>query len=209
MRRDLNQQTIQSIESTFRSFNQPIWIVTTQFQNRRSGLTATWIHQASIDREHPTVLLGLAPNHFTCEQLHQSGYCMLHLLMPNQAELAYQFARPSSRFRDKFADIKVEEYQFSFDSAELTLPMLTECHTAIACKTLATFQAGDRDYFLTDIIALPKSNEQPHLRESELFGGLTPSQLDELKTDLKKDVEIQRPMLSEWIGQLKNSKSEN
>ena len=55
------------VESIFRLVNREIWIVTAADGERRGGLAATWVSQASIDRDKPVVVIGIAPNHFTAE----------------------------------------------------------------------------------------------------------------------------------------------
>lgn len=209
----VNPDTLADIESIFRGINQAIWIVASRFGERNSGLTATWVHQASIDRDHPTVLIGLAPNHFTCETLLQSGNCMLHLLHPGQAEVAWTFARPSSRERDKFAGLEWNEYLPSGNLADspampdrasrTSVPWLVDCHSVLACRTLTHFDAGDRVYFLARVVDLLHTSDGPFMRESDFFSGCRPDQLQQLKQDLDEDVVRQRPLLAEWLKQVK------
>ena len=194
----------QEIDRTFKSLNQPIWIVTTAAAEARSGLTATWIHQASIDSENPTVLIGLAPNHFTCETLHRSGQCVIHLLHPDQSELVRRFARPSSRIHDKFDDLNDDQ----LDNRELPhqsiqIPWLSACHTAFHCERIHSFDAGDRDYFLCHISSVLKKSEGPFMREADFFSACTGDQIQNLKEDLLSDVQVQRPLLKAWIENLK------
>mgnify|MGYP002087204098 CR=1 FL=1 len=60
-------QTPSDIDALLRLVDREVWIVTAAAGGKRGGLTATWVAQASIDRERPVILAGLAPNHFTTE----------------------------------------------------------------------------------------------------------------------------------------------
>lgn len=194
----------QEIDRTFKSLNQPIWIVTTATEEARSGLTATWIHQASIDSENPTVLIGLAPNHFTCESLHQSGHCVIHLLHPDQSDFVHRFARPSSRTHDKFADLNDDQLDdVKLPNRSIKIPWLSACHTAFACQRIHSFDAGDRTYFLCHIHSVLKKNEGPFMRETDFFSACTGDQIQNLNEDLLSDVQVQRPLLNAWIENLK------
>ncbi|MEE2640740.1 MAG: flavin reductase family protein [Planctomycetota bacterium] len=210
----MNQKTIEEVDRTFKSINQAIWIVTTAEGESKAGLTATWVHQASIDRAHPTVLLGLAPNHRTCELLLRSGAAILHLLHPHQSKVALHFARPSSRHFDKFSGLATRPVpgpailptgvtaETSGESSPL--PVLENCHTALIAQTITSFDAGDRIYLLCRITELLQTSSTPFLRESDFFATCQPEEIAQLRNDLAADVTVQRPMLSRWIAALKN-----
>lgn len=105
------------IDAVFRLVDREIWVVTSATAQHagglgqsglcRGGLAATWVSQASIDAQRPLALIGLAPNHFTCELVDASGAFALHLLAAEQAELALNFATGSGRDRDKFEGLAV------------------------------------------------------------------------------------------------------
>ena len=94
-----------TIDSVFRLVNREIWIITAAAGDRRGGLTATWFAEASLDRQRPVVLAGIAPNHYTADLLDASGSFAAHLLTPQQASLAVDFALGSGRERDKLASL--------------------------------------------------------------------------------------------------------
>ncbi|MEC9092209.1 MAG: flavin reductase family protein [Planctomycetota bacterium] len=196
-----------AVATLFKELNQAIWIVTTSTADHQSGLTATWVHQASIDSKNPSVLIGLAPNHFTCELLLQSGFSIIHMLKTHQSQVAYHFAQPSSRYLNKFNSVphkKIEVTPDNLDGNRIWIPYLTDCHSAILVQTVKHFNAGDRIYFLCQIIQLIDSSETPFLRESEFFTNCTPTQIQQLKSDLKADVTLQRPLLNDWLKTQRN-----
>ncbi len=215
----LDPSQADSVDRTFKKMDQPIWIVTTQVENKKSGLTATWVHQASIDRENPTVLLGLAPNHFTCELLLQSKVCVAHLLKPHQTDLALHFSQPSSRDFDKFeippklgvgpADLKIaksetdptrgsSEPHLQTGQNHQSVPYLQAVHSAFVCRSLHSFDAGDRIYFLCEIVETIGNSQGDFMRESDFFSQCTDEQIQRLKREMAADVAIQRPMLDTW-----------
>lgn len=182
-------ETNASIQSVFKSFNQIIWIVTASFEEKRGGLTATWVHQASIDSDKPVVNIGLAPNHFTCELATQSMRLGLHILRPNQADIAYHFSKPSGRDFDKLAGINL------LDS---DIPILSDCHTSFQCEIFSRNDAGDRIYFLADVTDIKQNSNGPMMRESDFFSQCSEAEIQTLRSDLSKDVDLQRPMLAEF-----------
>ncbi len=95
-----------AIDQVFRRIDREVWVVTAAADSRHGGLVATWAMQASIDVGDPLVMIGLAPNHFTAELVRASGVFGLHLLRPNQLDLAWRFALSSGRTTDKFAGIE-------------------------------------------------------------------------------------------------------
>src|SRR6476659_8779395 len=109
-----------AIDTAFRLVNREIWILTAAHCQRRSGLCATWVSLASLDPQRPVVVAGLGPHHFTTEMVRPSGLFGLHLLRPDQAELALNFALGSGRDRDKFAGLAVE-------AGPTTAPLLADC----------------------------------------------------------------------------------
>lgn len=192
---------LNTVEQIFKQMDQPIWIVTSACPQRGAGgLTATWVHQASVDREFPTVLIGLAPNHFTCELLRESKRCVLHLLRPDQHEIAWHFAQPSSRDFNKLERFDTQSLKLTLSTDEtIELPFLSDCHSCLICRSLKCFDAGDRIYFLCQVIQVVESNPGEFLRESSFFGRCTDDQVKKLKADLLHDVGIQRPLLSSWL----------
>ena len=92
---------LKTSKTVFRLVSREIWIVTSAAGPRAGGLVATWVSQASIDRERPTAMIGIAPNHFTAELIDASGAFALHLIKAAQVELAWNFALGSGRTRER------------------------------------------------------------------------------------------------------------
>src|SRR5436190_4578169 len=97
------------IDSLLRLADREVWIVTATAGGRRGGLAATSVAQASIDRERPVILAGLAPNHFTTGLVEEGQAFVAHLLAESQTDLAWNFAWDSGRERDKLAGLATLE----------------------------------------------------------------------------------------------------
>ena len=79
----------------FAWLDREVWLVTAQAGERRSGLIATFVSQASIVPDLPRLVLGVAKPHYTCELIEASGAFALHLLGEEQVELVWRFGLES------------------------------------------------------------------------------------------------------------------
>ena len=93
-------------DAIFRQVTREIWIVTAADGQRRGGLVATWVAQASLDPTTPVVMIAIAQNHYTRELIDASGTFALHMITADQISLAWQFAIGSGRDRDKLSGLK-------------------------------------------------------------------------------------------------------
>jgi flavin reductase (DIM6/NTAB) family NADH-FMN oxidoreductase RutF len=175
--------------------NRELWIVTAKHGDRCSGLAATWVSAASIDRQRAVLLAGLSPNHFTTELVRSSGCFAAHLLRPDQTELAWRLASSSGRDGDKLAGLAVQPGHGS--------PVLSDCLAWFDCHVFSRYDAGDRLYFWADVVAAGRdetSAAQP-LCEREFFVQLTPAQRDQLAADREADAAKGRPLHAAWRRQ--------
>src|SRR5690349_2128480 len=92
-----------SFDSLFRQLERELWVVTAHNGTRGGGLVATWVSQASIDPQTPTVATAIAVNHFTRELIDAGRSFGLHLLRPEQIDLVWRFAMSSGRDVDKLS----------------------------------------------------------------------------------------------------------
>src|SRR5436190_7969901 len=99
------------IDVALRLIDRELWIITAADGAWHGGLLATWVSTASIDRERPVLLAGIAPNHFTAELVQASRAFAAHLLRPDQIDLAWNFANGSGKNRDKLAGLGVENHE--------------------------------------------------------------------------------------------------
>jgi flavin reductase (DIM6/NTAB) family NADH-FMN oxidoreductase RutF len=180
-----------AIDRVFRRVDREVWLVTAAARSRLGGLVATWAMQASIDVEDPLAMIGLAPNHFTAELVQASGAFGLHLLRTDQLDVAWKFALNSGRSTDKFAGI---EHRTQASGA----PILTDCLAWLDCRVVDCLDAGDRLFFLAEVLAGDSSAEGQPLTEGNLVKSATPEQLATLRTGRDSDLAIQRPLRAAW-----------
>jgi flavin reductase (DIM6/NTAB) family NADH-FMN oxidoreductase RutF len=179
------------IDALLRLVDREVWIVTSAAGRRRGGLTATWVAQASIDRERPMILAGLAPNHFTAELVEEGEAFVAHLLTESQAELAWNFAKDSGRQRDKLAELATTE-------TPVGCPILPDCLAWFDCRVFARYDAGERLFYWADVVAAEKPGEGNPLREQAFIRSLTDDQRKLLATQREADAKVQRPLADGW-----------
>lgn len=187
---------IANISAALDVIDREIWIVTAANDDRRGGLVATWVSEASIDRQTPTLLAGIAPNHFTAELIDASGAFAAHLISRDQIEMTWGFAIGSGRDRDKLADVP--------HRAGVTgSPILNDCVAFFECRVFSQFDAGDRIYYWADIEDAAKIGEDTPVRQSDLFRAASQQQMHKLAANRDADILIQRPMYQQWRASLK------
>ena len=187
----MSQPDCDQIDALLRTVNREIWIVTAADGARRGGLTATWVSRASLDPAMPTLMAAIATNHFTAELIDAGGGFGVHLLRPDQVDLAVQFASGSGRDRDKLAGLESQV-------GETGSPLLADCLAWLDCRVFHRFVAGDRVFYWADIVAVQTVAAEPPLCEQEFFAAVGPDVLATLGAGLRADLEIQRPMYDDW-----------
>jgi len=180
-----------SAESLFRRLRREVWIVTSSDGLLRGGLTATWVHPVSIDRERPVVLLSLATNHHTTELVQASGRLAACLLSRDQVGIALRFALTSGRDVDKLGGLDV-----THTPAEV--PRLVDCQAWLEGRVFARLEAGGRTFFWADVTAAQSLFTSELLYDHDLFASATPPERQKLLERLGDDVRAQRPLDEAW-----------
>jgi flavin reductase (DIM6/NTAB) family NADH-FMN oxidoreductase RutF len=180
-----------AIEEVAKLIDREVWIVTAAAGERRGGLCATWVSLASLDPAHPVVLIGLAPNHYTAELIEGSGAFGLHLVRPDQASLALNFASGSSRDRDKFAGLQVAD-------GKTGSPLLADCLAWLDCRVFARYDSGDRTYFWADVLAGGRLSDREPLREQALMAAASEEQKRQLRQNREDDARLHAPLHQAW-----------
>jgi flavin reductase (DIM6/NTAB) family NADH-FMN oxidoreductase RutF len=179
------------IAELLRLADRTVWIVTAQDGDRRGGLIATFVLQASIDPSRPVAVAALAPNHFTAELVFRSGKLGLHLITADHIDHVWRFAVGSGRDRDKLAGLDLLP-------SKVGVPLLADCLAWFECQVVHAYPAGDRIFFWADLMAAGRRSEGIPLAESELFRMASPELLSALNRDMIADIERQRPMVESW-----------
>jgi flavin reductase (DIM6/NTAB) family NADH-FMN oxidoreductase RutF len=180
-----------SIERALKAVDRELWIVTAAAGERRGGLVATWVSSASLDRQQPVLIAGIAPNHYTRELIDASGAAALHLIGRDQLDLAFNFALGSGRERDKLAGV-------SLRPSSTGAPLLADCVAWCEGQVFHRYDAGDRIFYWLDIVGGGRERDDPPARESDLFAAASPAQRAQLVADRDADVARQRPLREAW-----------
>ena len=178
--------TADQVQSVLQLVDREIWIVTAAAGGRASGLVATWVSAASIDPDQPTMMIGLAPNHFTTELVEASGAFALHLLDSSQVELVWRFALSSGRDTNKFADV-------AYQAGLLGSPVLADCLAWLECRTIARYDAGNRIFFWGEATAGKVLRKGAALREKQVFAAATDEQRAALAQSRATDIAMLAP----------------
>jgi flavin reductase (DIM6/NTAB) family NADH-FMN oxidoreductase RutF len=187
-------EQLAQVDAIFRTLTRELWIVTAAADRMRGGLTATWVSPASLDPARPVLLIGIAENHFTCELISKSRHFAAHLLRPDQADIAWNFACDSGKTRDKFAGLGMRE-----ESANN--PVLTDCLAWLEARVIADYSAGDRRFFWGEVVAGKTISAGPPLTDQAWFRTLGAEQRQQLMAQRTADIELQRPLHEEWQRQ--------
>jgi flavin reductase (DIM6/NTAB) family NADH-FMN oxidoreductase RutF len=179
------------IDTLLRLVDREVWIVTAAAGGKRGGLTATWVVQASTNRERPVILAGLAPNHFTAQLVEEGQAFVAHLLAETQTDLAWNFAKDSGRGRDKLAGLETT-------NSPAGCPILPDCLAWFDCRVIAQYYAGDRLFYWADVVAAERRGTANPLREQAFIRSLTDDQRKQLAAQREADVQIQRPHGESW-----------
>lgn len=136
---------IDAAASLFRSLDRELWVITSGFEDRTSGLISTSVSQASILASRPRLTIGLAKHHFTGELVEHSGTFVAHLIDASQHEWVRHFGTQSGEETDKFAGVKTE--------AGITgAPILSDSPAWLECRVEASLDSGDRWWHLAEIV---------------------------------------------------------
>lgn len=182
---------LDQVESLLKLVDREIWLVTAAAGGKRSGLTATWVSQVSLDRERPVLLAGLSPRNFTTELVLHSGRFAAHLVPHELVPLAYRLAATSGRDGDKLAGVPLLEHASE-------VPVLAAARAWFVCQVFQKLVAGDRVFFWADVIQAGENRAGPPLKEQAFFQALTADERRHLKELREADALALRPVAAGW-----------
>ena len=129
------------------------------------------------------LLVGITPNHYTAELIAGSETFVAHLLRPDQAAAAWNFADGSGRDRDKLAGLAT-------NNSPQGAPILADCLAWLQCRWINRFTAADRLFFWADVIEAQTVSPGPLLRENDFIASLTDSQRRQLANAKAADLAL-------------------
>ena len=175
----------------FRQFDHPLWIATASDGQRRGGLLAGAVMQASTVPECPRVLLSLGVRKHTWSVVEASGAFALHLFGGDQSNWAWHFSTQSGHNVDKFADI-------DYRSEVTGSPILTASIAWLDCKVEAKLDVGDRAFYVAEIVASGVNSTESPMTVAQMFGNSTPEQMQQLQQLSQIDCPLDAEAIGQW-----------
>lgn len=120
-----------------------VYVITSQWERRRAGMTAAWVTR--VAGAPPAMLVAIHCGSFTEEVIAQSGWFVINVLGRDQLELACRFGEGSSRDHDKFASLPLVLSAHGQPALGVALAYLE-------CKVTLAPRVGDHILFIGEII---------------------------------------------------------
>jgi flavin reductase (DIM6/NTAB) family NADH-FMN oxidoreductase RutF len=180
--------------AVFAQLDPGLWLASAAAGERRGGLIATFVGQASLVIDLPRVLLGLAKQHHTWELVEASNAFALHLLGEEHLEWVWRFGLQSAREADKFAGLTVQ-------TAASGSPLLTDALAWLDCRVEARLDTGDRTVYLAEVVQAWLNRPARPLTLKRLLQLASPPQLRELKELIARDSVVDAAAIHTWRQQ--------
>ncbi|WP_295543624.1 flavin reductase family protein [uncultured Thiohalocapsa sp.] len=105
----LDQAAADAVNAVYHLYDPPLWLVTAAESpaagSTRGGCIATFVARASIVRDRPRMLAGIARQHHTWRMIEASRRFALYLLPASALALVWRFGLASGKQVDKYADL--------------------------------------------------------------------------------------------------------
>ncbi|MGD9676145.1 MAG: flavin reductase family protein [Candidatus Bipolaricaulia bacterium] len=141
-----------------RRFPKGVFIITSQWNGRRAGMTASWVTRVSA--EPAMMAAALHRGSATEEIIQQSGWFVVHVLPESSVGLAREFGRGSSRDRDKFEGLDVSESRHG-------QPVLGAAVACLECRVVERHAVGDHHVVIGEIVDETETHAGEPLRYRE------------------------------------------
>jgi flavin reductase (DIM6/NTAB) family NADH-FMN oxidoreductase RutF len=178
----------------FERVDREVWIVTAAHAGRRGGLVATFVAPASIVRELPRIIAGIAKTHETWKLIEASGAFAAHLVEESQAELVWHFGLQSSRDVDKFAGLEV-------GTVATGSPILRDALAWLDCQVETRMDTGDRTVYLGEVCAGESRSEARPLTIQTLLATASPENKRTLNEQMTADAARDAEAIARWRAQ--------
>ena len=134
----------------FGSFATGVTIVTTM-SDAPVGVTASSFNSVSLDP--PLVLWSLAKASLSIEAFRRAGHFAVHVLGAHQDDLSTRFSRSGE---DKFRDLR-------WSVGVTGSPLLSDYCALFECRTVHTYEGGDHDIFVGEVMRFERREMPPLL----------------------------------------------
>lgn len=174
--------------------NEEIYVVTSSYHGKTSGMIVTWVTSASLIPERKRIVLVVSPHHYTTQMLLQSRTFVLHQLAREQVHLVPIFGLSSSREVNKFAQLAVQ-------LDDRGIPILSGTCGWVRGDVIAHIYGGDRFVILADVDKEEVTTNIQPLFVRDLAHALPSDLLRQLEEKYHRDVERDRTLLQTSVQQ--------
>jgi flavin reductase (DIM6/NTAB) family NADH-FMN oxidoreductase RutF len=175
----------------FAWLDREVWLVTARHGDRRGGLIATFVSQASLTPDLPRLVVGLARQHHTWQLIDASSAFAAHLLGQENLDWVTHFGLRSGHGLDKFEG-------WTTEVANTGSPILGGTVGWMDCKVEARLDTGDRTLFLGMVLESRVTNYGPPLTVKQLMQRLPTSTIGEMKRLMHRDSDVDAQAILAW-----------
>jgi flavin reductase (DIM6/NTAB) family NADH-FMN oxidoreductase RutF len=180
-----------AVSDLFRRLDRELWVVTARAGDRRGGLIATFVSQASIVPSLPRMIVGLAKSHQTWALVEASGAFALHLIGDEHLDWVWRFGLRSGRDFDKLDGLATH-------AGASGAPILTEAIGWLDCRVEARLDTGDRTVYLAEVLDARSPGSRPILTVSRLRPLVPDDRRIELEEQMARDIGIDTEAINAW-----------
>ena len=182
------------IEQVLGELEWPVWLVTAADEERRGGLIATFVNEASIVPSMPRMVVGLANHHYTWSLIESSDAFALHLLNDDQMELVAEFGMRTGHEADKLS-------KRPFTLSETGSPILSDAPAWLDCRVEDRLETGDRTLYLAEVIAGKVVRPFTPMTNTRMLGLASHEQRRILRERMERDREVDAAKIAQWRAQ--------
>jgi flavin reductase (DIM6/NTAB) family NADH-FMN oxidoreductase RutF len=182
---------VEQIWKVYGQLDPPLWLVTAAHGDRRGGMIATTVAQASIVSEMPRQLITVDIRHNTHALIEGSGAFAMHLIDETQLDLVWRFGLQSGHDVDKFSGLL-------FRTGATGSPLLPEALGWFDCRVEARTDSGDRTVYLAAVVDGRLERSGPPLANRRFFSIAPPDKQKIMSEQHDHDARLDAASIQRW-----------
>lgn len=182
---------VKQVREVYGQLDAPVWLVTAAHGDRRGGLIATTVAQASIVDTMPRQIITIGKRHNTHALIEGSGAFALHLLDETQLDLVWRFGLQSGGDADKLADLE-------FEVGATGSPLLSTVLAWFDCRVEARLDSGDRTIYLAAVVDGRLLRSDPPLTNRRFFAIAPPDKRQIMDEQYANDSRLDAEAIRQW-----------
>jgi flavin reductase (DIM6/NTAB) family NADH-FMN oxidoreductase RutF len=182
---------VAQIQKVYAQLAPPLWLVTAADGDRRGGIIATTVAQASIVAAMPRQLITVNKRHNTHALIEASGAFTMHLIDETQLDLVWRFGLQSGRDVDKFAGL-------AFRTGATGSPLLPQALAWFDCRVEGRMDSGDRTIYLAAVVDGRLERTDPPLTSRRFFDLAPPDKQKIMDEQYERDAHLDAQSIPLW-----------